>query len=212
MEWMILLIFIMVACFVLVGISQQRYSGPGEEADSRNREEYGVPARSLYTSSEVLTLHHRIEITDGGGCVVYRAETQFPSIHDKTDIYGSDGRHVAHIERKLVSLHERRYVEMENGNRFMLSNELFHLIKDVTNLEGLGWRLEGNLLQLNFSIRDVGGELIALVSQKAFSIHDKYAADIYKPEHEEEVVAILIALQHMIRDRQGTSASVGSSS
>ena len=94
----------------------------------------------------------------------------------------------------------------------MLSNELFHLIKDVTNLEGLGWRLEGNLLQLNFSIRDVGGELIALVSQKAFSIHDKYAADIYKPEHEEEVVAILIALQHMIRDRQGTSASVGSSS
>lgn len=51
-----------------------------------------------------------------------------------------------------------------------------------------------------------------MVSQKAFSIHDKYAADIYKPEHEEEVVAILIALQHMIRDRQGTSASVGSSS
>ena len=106
-----------------------------------------------------------------------------------------------------------RYVEMENGRAFELSNELFHLIRDVTNIEGLGWILEGNFLQLNFSLKDQNGKLIAVVGQKMFSVHDKYCVDIYEPEQEETVVAILIALQHMIRDRQAAasgSASAGS--
>lgn len=208
----IVLIGLIIAVFA-ASRNSQRYHEAGEGIDSRNIEDYGHPVRSLFTSTEVFTLHHRIEITDESGQSVYRAETQFPSIHDKTDIYRSDGSHVAHMERKLFSLHEIRYVEMENGRAFELSNELFHLIRDVTNIEGLGWILEGNFLQLNFSLKDQNGKLIAVVGQKMFSVHDKYCVDIYEPEQEETVVAILIALQHMIRDRQAAasgSASAGS--
>ncbi len=45
-----------------------------------------------------------------------------------------------------------------------------------------------------------------------FSIHDKYCIDIYRPDLEETVVAILVTLQHMMRDRQAISASSSSSS
>lgn len=213
MNYMFFFFVILVILFAVAGIglgvSKQRYREPGEGSDYRNLNEFGEPARTLYTSSEIFTLHHRIEITDEYGSVAYRAETQFPSIHDKTDIYDADGRHVAHIERKLISIHEIRYIDMADGSSFTLSNELFHLIRDVTNLEGLGWILEGNLLQLNFTIKDADGGLIALVSQKFVSIHDKYAVDIYMPQHEEKVVAILIALQHMICDRQAAASSSG---
>ena len=58
---------------------------------------------------------------------------------------------------------------------------------------------------------DAGNEIAAVISQKLFSIHDKYCIDIYQAEREEIVVAILVALQHMIRDRQ-RSASFSSSS
>ena len=208
MEFVFVLFVLIIIVSFLIRLSHQRYSGPGE-ADARNMEEYGAPVKSLYTSTEIFTLHHRIEITDENDMVAYRAETQFPSIHDKTDIYDAAGRHIAYMDRKLITLHEIRYVDMENGKSFTLSNELFHLVRDVTNIEGLGWILEGNILQLNFTMRDAGGGLIAVVSQKAFSLHDKYAVDIYKPEYEEEVVAILIALQHMIRDRQNAAASAG---
>ena len=205
----ILIAVVLIAGFISFSIKQQRYKNPGEGADIRNVEEFGEPVKSLYTSSNVFTLHHRIEITDDAGNAVYRAETQFPSIHDKTDIYAADGRHVAYFERKLISLHEIHYVDMDNGKSFTLSNELFHLIKDVTNIEGLGWTLKGNILELNFAMRDEKGELIAVVSQKAFSLHDKYAVDIYKQEHEEEIVAILVTLQHMIRDRANAAAGAG---
>lgn len=203
---------VIAAIYLLIMRLQQRYSEPGMKQDSRNEVEYGAPVKRLYTSSKVFTLHHRIEITDENENVVYRAETKFPSIHDKTDIFDANGRHVAYFERKLITLHEVHYVDMDNGKSFTLSNELLHIIRDVTNIEGLGWKIEGNFLQLNFTIKDANGELIALVGQKLISLHDKYALDIYKPEYEEEAVALLITLQHMVNDRESAASAASSSS
>ena len=189
-----------------------RFREAGEAANAKNVERFGEPARSLFTSSKVMTLHHRIEITDAAESIVYRAETKFPSLHDKTEIYDAAGNHVAHMEKKIFTLHERHFVTMEDGTAFELSNELFHLIRDVTNIEGLGWQLRGNILGLNFELYDQYGEIIAVISQKMFSLHDKYCVDIYRPAYEKTVVAILITLQHMIRDRENTSSAASSSS
>ena len=101
---------------------------------------------------------------------------------------------------------------MTDGTDFELSNELFHIIKDITNIEGLGWQLRGNILGLNFELYDENNEIIAVISQKMLSLHDKYCIDIYRPEEEKTVVAILVALQHMIRDREAASSGSGSSS
>ena len=213
MQFAIIVVFIIIVMVgVMIGKDKERYREPGEATDTRNFIEFGEPARSLYTSTKILTLHHHIEITDDKGNLVYRAETQFPSIHDKTDIYTADGQHVAYIERKLITLREVHYIDMENGKSFTLSNEILHIIRDVTNIEGLGWILEGNILALNFTIRDAAGNLIAVVGQKLFSVHDKFVVDIYETDYEEEVVAILVTLQHMLRDRVAAASSGGAGS
>lgn len=188
-----------------------RYREAGQEANINNVDRFGTPAKSLFTSTKLLTVHHKIDITDNQENVVYRAQTKFFSLHDKTDVFDSVDRRIAHIERKLLSLHERHYVTMEDGTKFELSNELFHIIKDVTNIVGLGWKLKGNILGLNFEIYDENDNIIAVISQKMLSIHDKYCVDIYRPEYEKIIVAILVTLQHMIRDRE-TAASASSSS
>ena len=193
--------------------SFHRFREAGEPANINNVERFGEPVRSLFTSTQVFTIHHKIEITDDMGNVVYRSESAFPSIHDKTDVTDAAGRHVAHIERKLFTLHERHFVTMDDGTEFELSNELFHIIEDITNIEGLGWQLRGNILGLNFELYDENGGIIAAISQKFLSLHDKYCVDIYRPECEKTVVAILVALQHMMADRAAaSSASSGSSS
>lgn len=192
--------------------SVHRFREAGEAPNVNNVERFGEPLRSLFTSTKVMTLHHRIEITDADGNVVYRAETKFPSLHDKTDLFDAEGRPVAHIEKKIFTLHERHTVSMADGTVFELSNELFHLIKDITNIEGLGWQLRGNVLGLNFELYDENGEIIAVIAQKLFSIHDKYCIDLYRPEFEGRVAAILITLQHMIIDRENAAAASSSSS
>lgn len=189
-----------------------RFREAGEQANVNNVERFGEPVRSLFTTSKVISLHKHTDITDEHEQVVYHAQTKFPSLHDKTDVLDASGNRVAHIERKLLTLHERHFVTMENGTSFQISNELFHIVRDITNIEGLGWQLRGNIAALNFELYDEREQVIAVISQKFLSLHDKYCVDIYQPEHEQEVVAILVTLQHMIKDREARSSSFSSSS
>ena len=189
-----------------------RFREAGQQANVTNVERFGAPARSLFTTTKVFTLHHHIDITDDNETVVYQANTKFPSIHDITDITDASGQHVAPIERKLFTLHQRHFITMADGKQFQLSTELWHLVKDVNNIEGLGWQLQGNIMGLNFQLYDQDGSVIAVISQKILSMHDKYCIDIYRSEEEKTVVAILVTLQHMMRDRAAASASYSSSS
>ena len=190
-----------------------RYREAGQQANVNNVARFGEPVKSLFTSSKVFTLHHHIDITDQYEQVVYHASSRFFSLHDKTDITDAAGRHVAHIEKKFFTLHERHFVTMADGKKFELSNEFWHLVKDITNIEGLGWQLRGNIVGLNFELYDSSENIIAVIGQKMLSLHDKYCIDIYRPEDEKIVVAILVTLQHMMVDRAaGSSVSSSSSS
>ena len=184
-----------------------RFREAGEQANVVNVERFGTPVKSLFTTSKVFTLHRNIDIMDEREQVMYRSVTKFPSLHDKTDITDAQGNPVAHMERKLFTLHERHFITMADGTQFEISNELFHLYKDITNIEGLGWQLRGNIAALNFELYDGQERVIAVIGQKMFSIHDKYCIDIYQPEYEKIIVAILVTLQHMIRDRENASSS-----
>ena len=189
-----------------------RFREAGESANVNNVERFGEPQRSLFTASKVMTLHRRIEITDAAENVLYRSETKFPSLHDKTDITDAAGNFVAHVERKFFTLHERHFITMADGTYFELSNELWHVVKDVSNIEGLGWQLRGNIAALNFQLWDADENIVAVISQKLISMHDKYCVDIYQVDKEPVVVAILVTLQHMIKDREAASSAVSHSS
>jgi hypothetical protein len=94
-----------------------------------------------------------------------------------------------------------------DGRMFTLSNELFHVVKDVTNIEGLDWQIRGNIIGLNFNLVDADGAPVATIQKKLVSIRDKYCLGIYKPEQEQVVVAIFIQLQKMLEDRAESSSS-----
>ena len=187
-----------------------RFREAGEDANVNNVERFGEPKRSLFTTTKVFTLHHHIDITDAEENVVYKSDSKVFSIHDKTHITDMNGNEVAYIWRKVFTLHERHFIEMADGTSFQLSNEIWHLVKDITNIEGLGWQLRGNFVGLNFELYDENDEIIAVICQKIISLHDKYCIDLYKPEHEKTCVAILIALQHMMKDREASAAAAGS--
>jgi uncharacterized protein YxjI len=184
-----------------------RFHAAGQEANTNYVEQYGQPVKSLYTSTKILTLHHQIDVTDEQEQVVYQARTKVFTLHDSTEIVDAAGNPVASIRKKLFSFHERHFISMANGTEFQFSNELFHLIKDVTNIEELGWQLRGNVLGINFELFDADGSIIATTSQKLISMHNKYCIDLYRPEHEQAVVAILITLQHMLADREKRESS-----
>lgn len=180
----------------------QKLHGAGESPNESTVEQFGTPARSLYTELKLGDLHQKVEIKDEQGQTLYWTKSSVIAIRGKTDIFDANNAQVAHLEKKPISLHEKHYITMADGRRFTLSNELFHVFKDVTNIEGLGWQLQGNVIGLKFTLFDQNGELIAAIGQKMISLHDRYSIDLYQQQQEPVVVAIVIALQKMLTSRR----------
>lgn len=180
----------------------QNYHDPGESPCESNLEQFGKPVRSLYTEAKLASLHSQVNIMDENEQVMYQTSSKVVSIKGKTDVLDMNGNLVAHIEKRPISLHEMHFITMADGREFTLSNELFHLVKDLTNIEELGWQLRGNIMGLNFTLFDANEAPVATIGQKVFSLRNKFSMDIYQPEQEQVVVAIVIALQKMLAQRQ----------
>ena len=165
-------------------------------------EDYGPPVYTLYTALQLGNLNRRIDVTDEQDNVKYYTKSSVVAIKGKTDIMDADGNVIAHLEKRPVSLHEKHFITMADGRNFTLSNEIFHIIKDITNIEGLGWQLKGNIVGLNFNLLDEEGAPVATVGKKAVSIHDTYYIDMYQPKQEQIVVAIVIQLEKMLEARR----------
>ena len=182
--------------------SIQRFHSAGQGPSETDVEKYGRPACTLYTELNPGDLHQKIEIKDEQGQTLYYTKSSVFALKGKTDIFDASGAPVAHLEKKPVSLHEKHYITMANGQKFTMSNELFHVVRDITNIEGLGWKLQGNVIGLNFMLFDQDGEAIAAIGQKMISIHNRCSIDLYQPKHEKIVVAIVIQLQKMLTARR----------
>ena len=178
-----------------------RYRDRGKEANANNVEEFGRPAHTLFISTNFLSFKQKTDITDENGKVVYRAKSRSISLHDKTWIRDARNKDVAEIERKMLTLQEYHRVKMADGNSFDIAHDFFQVFEDTARISELGWQIRGNMLSLNFQIYDENNEVVAVIGKKLISIKDKYCVDIYRPEMEAEVVAILIVLQHTLRDR-----------
>ncbi len=169
--------------------------------------DYGEPVYSLYTARDLTDIHWRINVTDEQEDLKYYTKSSFFQLKGETDIMDAEDKVIAHLEKKPFSLHEIHYVQMANGQEITLSNELFHVVDDITNIEELGWQMRGNFLSLNFNLVDQKEEPLATVSRKMVSLHDKYCIGIYQPQYEDLIVAIVIQLEKMLEDRRQSQSS-----
>ena len=182
--------------------SIQRFHSAGEGPNENTVEQYGTPVRSLYTALVPGDLHQKIEVKDEQGQLLYYTKSSVIAIKGKTELYDASGALVAQLSKKPISFHEEHYITMKDGQQFTLSNELFHVFKDITNIKGLDWKLKGNVIGLNFTLFDQNSEPVASIGQKMISLHNRYSIDLYQPQHEKMVVAIVIQLQKMLTARR----------
>lgn len=66
---------------------------------------------------------------------------------------------------------------MANGVSFDLKEQLWH-VKDIIDIEALGWQLRGDFLAFNFQIVDAAENVIATAHRKVVSLHGIYTLDI----------------------------------
>jgi len=169
----------------------------------------------LRMKAKIASIHNKIEVTDEHKRAVYHIKSKLLSIHDVTYLTRADGEEVATITRKVVSLHDTHFIEMSSGMTIELSSELLHLTKDVLNIEALGWQLVGDLVQHDYRLVDMddGGRVLAQTHRKWLTLHNTYEIEIMAEESVDLIVAVLVALDKIVEDREqvkrGSSAPSG---
>lgn len=158
----------------------------------------------LRMKSKIASLHSKIEITDDDGKALYHVHSKVFSLHNVTFIARANGDEVATITRKPVSLHETHFIEMADGTAVEIRTELWHATKDVLNIDDLGWYLIGDLVQHNYRLMDEQGQMLAQAHRKWMSLHNTYEVEIEDEDRADKIVAVLIALDKIVEDRQRT--------
>ena len=143
------------------------------------------------------------EITDDQGRPVLHVDGKVLTLRDRLVLRDPEGHEVAQVQRKLVAL--RPTYEITVGGREVaeVRKHFFTPFGDrfTIDIPGPGdLEMAGNLFDHEFAVRR-GGQMVATVSKRWFTLRDTYAVDIAPGEDDLVILASVLALD-LAEDRE----------
>ena len=122
-------------------------------------------------------------------------------------LYDTEGKELAKIHKKLISLHETHFIEIDGKEVTELRTKLFHPFNQEIDMPEIGWEIRGNFFEHDFSIYDSGDNLRAVLHRKYISLGEGYQITITSDEDVVLVLAIIVALERIMKDRDAARQS-----
>jgi len=143
------------------------------------------------------------DITDDRGRPVLHVDGKVLTLHDRLVLRDPEGREVAQVRRKLVAMRPTYQISVAGEQAAEVRKHLFTPFHDRFTIDVPGpddLEMEGDLLDHEFTIRR-GGETVATVSKRWFSMRDTYAVDVAPGQDDLLILASVLALD-LAEDRE----------
>jgi uncharacterized protein YxjI len=143
------------------------------------------------------------DITDEHGQRVLHVDGKVLSLRGRLVVEDPAGRPVAEVTRKLVALRPTYEISIGGERAAQVRKHLFTPFRDKFTIDIPGpddLEMTGNLLDHEFTIRQ-GGQTVATVSKRWFSLHDTYAVDVAPGQDDVLILAAVLALD-MAEERE----------
>lgn len=143
------------------------------------------------------------EITDDQGRLVLVVDGKVLSLRDRLVLRDPQGREVAQVQRKLVALRPTYEITAGGQEVAEVRKHFFTPFGDrfTIDIPGPGdLEMKGNLFDHEFTVRR-GGQTVATVSKRWFSVRDTYAVDVAEGEDDLLILASVLALD-LAEDRE----------
>lgn len=147
-------------------------------------------------------------IKDEDGNDSFYLDQDFTFMGYRATVYGPDRQRLFRIEKKILSLLPKFFVNFEDGSE-MLVNKRFTLLRKSIDVDtDFGTiNLKGSVWDYNFII-SLDGQKIGEVSRKFISLTDQYALTVYDEDYTLAMIALVICL-NKIHDDEESSANAG---
>jgi uncharacterized protein YxjI len=143
------------------------------------------------------------DITDEAGRPVLRVDGKALSLRERLVLRDMDGREVAEVRRKMVSMRPTYEIEIGGAEAARVRKRLFTPFVDRYTVDIPGpddLELVGDLLEHDYTVRR-GNAVVATVSKAYFTMRDTYAVDIAPGEDELLILTAVLALD-LAEDRE----------
>jgi uncharacterized protein YxjI len=143
------------------------------------------------------------EVTDDQGRPVLHVDGKVLSLHDRLVLRDPEGREVAQVNRKLVSLRPTYRITVGGEAAAEVRKHLFTPFGDRFTIDVPGpddLEMRGNLFDHEFTV-ERAGRTVATVSKRWFSIRETYAVDVAEGEDDLLILASVLALD-LAQDRE----------
>ena len=138
----------------------------------------------------------RFDIKDDRGVVNYQVEGSFFQIPKTFTIYDAYGEQVSEISKEFFTLLPRFTIQLRNGSNFVIRKKLTFW-RDKYEFDNLGLRIEGNIWDLNFKLRDDRDQLIAEIKKELFHLTSTYTVTVYEDSYADLVISLCVAIDYV---------------
>ena len=160
----------------------------------------------LYMKQKVFSWTDKFTVKDENDNDRYFVEGEFMTLSKKLHVFDESHTEVAFIRQKLWSLLPRFFVEID-GRPVCQIVKRFTLLKPKYELEGTGWRVEGDFWAHEYAVYD-DNNMIMRLSKHWLSWGDSYELDIVDPKNEIMCLSIVLAVDAAI---ESTAVTVNNS-
>jgi len=136
------------------------------------------------------------DITDEQGQLVLHVDGKVLSLHNRLVLRDPAGREVAQVHRKLVALRPTYQISVAGQEAAAVRKHFFTPFRDRFTIDVPGpddLEMEGDLFDHEFTIRR-GGQTVATVSKRWFSMRDTYAVEVAPGQDDLLILASVLAL------------------
>lgn len=132
------------------------------------------------------------DIYDARGIKAFFVKGQ-PALGHVLNIYDDRGLYVATVKEVILSFLPCYEIWVGEKRIGTVRREVSFL-NPVYNIEFMGWRVEGDIFEWDYSIYDVRGSLIARIGKQVLNWTDTYFIDVPNPENALYVLAFTLAM------------------
>lgn len=148
-------------------------------------------------------------IKDEEGKNSFFLDQDFTFMGYRARVYGENKENLFSIEKKIISLLPKFYVDFEDGSKMTVSKRFTLLRKSIDVDTDFGTiNLKGSVWDYNFVI-SLDGKKIGEVNRKFISLTDHYVLTVFDEDYTLAMVALVICLNKIHDDEDAAAASAG---
>ena len=132
------------------------------------------------------------DIYDEDRNVVFVVEGKL-SLGHRFHILDAYRNHIGTVQEEILTFLPRFEMFMNDRLIGTLQREL-SLLHPRYDLNYLGWSIEGNFMQWDYTIRDRMGNLVATISKQLFNLTDTYVIDVVNPVNAIYALMVVVAI------------------